>query len=247
MLFLLLAIHSTPWFFSWNYELLRNFFQLWPHNNLRIAIAYHFIRNPLISTFIYAIAFYFFWWKKDDQTQVRRNHLMGAICACILAVLATGLARPWIAWPAPALSEQFQGLFPNLLWGRGTTNCFPSHSTLVYLTVAIGVFHLNRRVGIFLISFAFLAISLPRIYVGGHYPIDVVGAVVFSLAASFLIWMFMANTHFTDALTWISTRRRWTEALVLFWLCELGEGFRASDTTAHMIARILRHVGWLPS
>ena len=242
-----LGMQSEPWFSSWNYELLHTFFRRWPHDSLRIAIAYHFIRNPLISTLIYAIAFYFFWWKLDDQTQARRNHLMGVICACVLSVLSTGLTRIWIAWPAPALSQQFQILFPNSLWGRGTTNCFPSHSTLVYLTVAIGFLHLNRRVAIFLIPFTFLTVSLPRIYVGGHYPIDVVGAVVLSVAASLAVWFMMTSTHFTNALTWVSTRGRLTEVILLFWLCELGEGFRASDTTAHMIVRIVRHLGWLHS
>jgi len=236
---------TQPYFSPWNYELLQWFFHIWPHSNVHTAIAYHLIRNPLISTWIYAVVFYFFWWKKDDDTEKRRYQLVASIVAVILAVAFSGVTRVWFTWPAPAVSPQFQGLYPESLWGRGSTNCFPSHSTLVYLTVVLGFFPLSRMTGALLVPYTFLAVSLPRIYVGGHYPIDVAGSAVLSLGAILFVQLSLMNSRVREALVWLSTRGKMTELLLLLWLCELGEGFRAADTSAHMAVRIARHMGWI--
>jgi undecaprenyl-diphosphatase len=238
---MLLAIDSAPWFAAWNYELLRFLFRIWPHSGLRVSIAYMFIRNPLASTLIYAAVFYLAWRKKDDQTLLHRSRLVGIACACLLAVLATGLIRPWIAWPAPARSLQFQNLYPSYLWGTGTANSFPSHSTLVYLTVAIGFLGLNRRLGAPLILFTFLAVSLPRIYVGGHYPIDVAGSAILSVVTYLVVHVCSAKPRIAGALEWVASRGWMSELFLLLWICELGEGFPASERTARLVYRIAQY------
>ena len=66
-------------------------------------------------------------------------------------------------------------------------NCFPSHSTLICLIVAIGLLPLHRKIGAILIAFVLVAISLPRIYVGGHYPIDVAASAVLAVACYWVV------------------------------------------------------------
>lgn len=61
---------------------------------------------------------------------------------------------------------------PGYFWGNGTFNSFPSHATLAYFAVAAGLWSLNRRLGLTLALLVLGLVSLPRIYLGGHYPID---------------------------------------------------------------------------
>ena len=94
------------------------------------------------------------------------------------AVLITIALRPWIAWPAPARSPSFQQLFPPKLQGHGTGDCFPSHATLAYWIVAWGLWPLHRATALALAVLVIPLIAIPRVYVGGHYPIDIVASVL---------------------------------------------------------------------
>lgn len=235
------AAAPAPWFPSWNYALLKTFFSALPHTKLSLAIAYVFVRNPITSVWVFAAAFFYYWRVQDAETALRRRRLVAVAISCIAAVLATGLFRPWVGWPAPTRSPDFHVLYPVALWGAGTRNCFPSHSTLVYLTVAMGMLEFNRRLGVFLIGFTFLTVSMPRIYVGGHYPIDVVASAVLAGVVYLGVRGISQHPLVANVLTTAASSSRWTDLLLLLWLCELGEGFRATETTASEVLRVVRH------
>ena len=59
----------------------------------------------------------------------------------------------------------------------GTEKSFPSNHALQAFMVAILVFGSYRRLGVVLFLFAII-ISLGRVYLGVHYPSDVIGGAV---------------------------------------------------------------------
>jgi undecaprenyl-diphosphatase len=156
----------------------------------------------------------------------------------LAAVLLTLLMRPWVQWPAPNINPQFISLFPRYLWGTGNWNCFPSHSTLAYFTVAIGFYSLNRAVSFIFMLATLLLISVPRIYVGGHYPIDVVFSCALAWVVSFIATKWREPQRLID---WLRTDRRSFvhSAVFFYWVFELGEGFRGTELLFSAIRRWL--------
>jgi membrane-associated phospholipid phosphatase len=227
-----------PWFSHWNYELLRILFQFIPHTEFADECVKVLLSAPLVSTWVFAACFYRFWTINDERTTWRRHSLVSAILALAIANVVTLVLRPWIHWPAPARNPAFQALFPSDLWGSGTANCFPSHSTLAYFTIALGFWQLNRRLSLLLSGMVLLFISLPRMYAGGHYPVDV----LFScLLAILVLAAVMRWPGAVEALYSSSSRlaTNFKDLVFFLWVFELGEGFHSGELLVSLARRVL--------
>ena len=235
---MLLSINSQPWFQGLNYKILALLFRVLPITGTRASFAEFFIVNSLASTWIFAAAYYLLWRLEDERTAARRARLVEIPLACALAFAVTVAMRPWVAWPSPARNPGFQALFPYYMWSEGTSNSFPSHSTLICLIVAIGLLPVSRKIGAFLVAFTLLAVSLPRVYIGGHYPVDVAASVILGVISWAVVWRVCLMPRMQGALAWIVSRGLWTEFFLLLWTFELGEGFRSSLMLLHVARRL---------
>jgi membrane-associated phospholipid phosphatase len=234
----LLSINSEPWFAGWNYRILSLLFRLLPMTGTRASIAEFFIINSLASTWIFAAAYYLLWRIEDKETGARRTRLVEIPLACVLGFAVTLAIRPWVGWPSPARNPDLQSLFPYYLWAEGTRNSFPSHSTLICLIVAIGLLPVSRKIGALLIAFTLLGVSFPRVYIGGHYPIDVAASVILGVISCAVMRRAGRAPRIREGLAWAASRGVWTEFFLLLWTFELGEGFRSSL----MLLRAMRHI-----
>jgi len=223
-----LLMRTSPLFPDWNFHILKGLFLLFPHSATHDAIADFFVLNALASSWIYAAVFYLYWRIEDDRTIWRRSRLFETFVTFCLATFTSLALRPWFGWPAPTLVPRFQQLYPRSLWETGNPNCFPSHSTLIYFLIAVGFWRFKRWVSVLLIAGVFLLISIPRLYVGGHYPIDIIAAVLCAAAAQWAAHLICVQRGTTRPLTCTASKGLAVEAFLFLWLFELGNGFRSS-------------------
>ena len=237
---MLLVLQSQPWLSRVNYDLLVRLYRFWPFNTLRVNIAEIFILNPWMSTLPFAVGYFLSWSESSAVVATRRQRLLEIPLACVLAVAVTVVLRPWIRWPSPSHAPGFQSLYPPYLWAYGNENCFPSHSTLICLIVAIGLLPLHRKIGTILVAFVFLAISLPRIYVGGHYPIDMAASVVLAIVCYCAVRALSLLPRVQAILGWAASRGLWSECIIFLWSFELGDGFRGTLMTVATLRHLSR-------
>ena len=213
-------------------------FRICPHSVFRDTVARFVAENPLVSSFIIAASFYNFWKIKDERALWRRRHLIAIIVACLVAVSVTGILRPWLHWPSSSRAEGFRDLFPAHLWGTGTDNSFPSHSTLAYVLVAFGFWPLSRTISVLSAVFVLLFVSLPRIYVGGHYPIDVLATLPLAVAVLLLISWWAAGSELASRLVPVSPAGGWADFILFFWFFELADGFGSFGDLLRRIGKL---------
>ena len=230
---------TLPWFAPWNFNTLQFLFKLLPHTLFRVHLADFFQGNHLVSTWVYGAVSYVYWSKQDDQTSERRVQLLRIAAAFVLAMVMAALLDLKVHWAAPARTTGFQNLFPPYLWGYGTSNSFPSHSTLAYLIISIGLLRLNKLAGLLLVPYTFLVISLPRVYVGGHYPIDVAASVFLSLLALSMIDLLLSDRRVVGAFERASAAGQASEVMFFLWVYEVAEGFRSAEDAANALIRFL--------
>lgn len=94
----------------------------------------------------------------------------------IVAYLLPFRARP-IATPALHFVLPVKDVAGAVNW-----SAFPSDHALLFSALATGIFFVSRRAGILAYLWVAIAICLPRLYVGFHWPTDILAGAVLGVA-----------------------------------------------------------------
>jgi len=129
---------------------------------------------------------------RGRQQETRRKILIAMLMASFAALsIARTLAhiipfrvRPMFAdplyhVPSVPVSRNFE------LWSS-----FPSDTAALFFALGVGVFILWRGAGILLLAYTCLWICLPRLFLGLHYPSDLIaGAAIGAASAGLFFWL----------------------------------------------------------
>jgi undecaprenyl-diphosphatase len=63
---------------------------------------------------------------------------------------------------------------------------FPSDHAVLFFALATGVSLISRRVGVLLTSYVIVIVTWPRLYLGLHYPTDIVAGAMIGIAVAWL-------------------------------------------------------------
>ena len=134
----------------------------WLHTPLRLFAQYGIV--------LFAGVFLLSWWRARATHDPRAVAL--SLWAPLGALVALGINQPishLVAEPRPYDAH------PNalVLVAKTTDFSFPSDHAVMAGAVAVGVLLVNRRMGIWVTGLALL-MAFTRVYVGAHYPGDVI-------------------------------------------------------------------------
>jgi undecaprenyl-diphosphatase len=140
------------------------------------------------------------WFGTRDAVQRKINQT-----AVIVAAISLGIAQALVDIlnvfffrPRP-----FTLLPTHLLFYAPHDSSFPSNAATVGFAIAFGVFFVNRRAGGILLAMA-VVLAFARVYVGVHYPSDVLGAAALAALTAWVISAIVKN------------RRAWVRRLLDF-------------------------------
>jgi len=111
-------------------------------------------------------------------------------------VSATGMAVLMVSWLSPALKAFFHRPRPHIYWGhvnvifsKPLNGAFPSGHTAIIFSIAFILNHYYPQKMRW--AYALAAwVAITRVYVGAHYPTDLVGGAVFGVACGwFACWL----------------------------------------------------------
>lgn len=111
--------------------------------------------------------------------------IIGTVLALALVTLLVHLAYFAFQRPRPFLTHEV-----NLLIQAPQDPSFPSNSTAVAFTIAVSVWMMNRTLGSVLFIPASL-VALSRVFLGVHYPSDVLGGAAFGFLSGLASWYFL--------------------------------------------------------
>lgn len=123
-------------------------------------------------------------WSWGKDTGQRDKNQKGVICASISLGLAQGFVSICNAFCFR--TRPFEVLPANLLFYQPTDSSFPSNSVTVVFGLAFAIFLANKKVGGWLLALAALH-AFSRVYVGIHYPFDVLAGAAGGMLIAFLV------------------------------------------------------------
>jgi len=140
------------------------------------------VDNALLKGGVVVSILWFLWFRKGDNINLNRARIIISVISCLAAIFVGRLlARilPFRLRPLvdPGLAQFYHN--KSMADSFDMASSFPSDHAVMFFALATGIFLISKKLGIFSYLYIFFIICLPRIYLGLHYPTDIlVGAVV---------------------------------------------------------------------
>ena len=236
------VLFLTPTRFDvWSMAQLARFLGKYPHFDLGVESA---IRHHVLGGFWFAFCLFIFWVDGERPCgQSVRRRVLTTLFGATLAILFAHLLGLAISWLPPTRNPILAHLYPPYLMQNINDNSFPSDSTALYAAVAAGIFSMNRLLGIVLFTLVILFVSLPRMFVGGHYPTDVFAGLVLGLVGYFVaqhfmkLWLHKYIEPVFERADWI---RVIGQFLIFVWIVQIGVEFAEFLWIKNGLAEILK-------
>jgi len=172
-----------------------NFFNQFSHHSWALDNIFAFLAsNNLVKGGAFTIVIWWLWFKADGNQEEVRKHIIAIIISCFVAVLLArtlALLLPYRGRPMHEAILNFvlpYGMDPSDLikWSS-----FPSDHAVLFYTLSTGFLIISKKLGIFAFIYTTLFIALPRIYLGIHYPTDILCGGLIGLVIGYI-----ANQNF---------------------------------------------------
>jgi undecaprenyl-diphosphatase len=130
-------------------------------------------------------------WLKDTGKLINKDlyslrTIVGALIAVFLGRLVQNLS-PMRLRPIHNPDIDFRivhDIFRSPLEGWSS---FPSDHAVLFFALSTAIFAKSRLVGIFVFSWSFFVICLPRIYLGVHYPTDIIAGAIMGIVIMYIV------------------------------------------------------------
>lgn len=124
------------------------------------------------------------WWlwfsSRPDLRDVRVR-LLATLAAGAVAALAGRALADSLPFRTRPLHEPLLHFHLPLTEGRDLLrdfSSFPSDHAMLFTALSVGVLFVSRRAGIFLLVWTFFVVLMPRLYLGLHYPSDLLAGML---------------------------------------------------------------------
>jgi len=153
------------------------------------SVVNYFTSGALLRGAILIAALWWVWFRKSPMQTKDRAVVITAMAGSIFAVglgrlLASALpmrVRPMLD---PSLLLQLPyGTQPDVLrfW-----NSFPSDHAMAFFCLTASLWYVSKRLSLALSLYVLAFIALPRLYVGLHYPTDLIGGAVIGILVAWI-------------------------------------------------------------
>jgi undecaprenyl-diphosphatase len=132
-----------------------------------------------------------FWFgsMNEAQKQSVRERMLSALVGCFAALVTArvlALTLPFRYRPVHDPLLDFVVPYEMPVFWLEDWSSFPSDHAILFLTLAFSFWFASRRLGLYSLIYTFVMILFPRVYVGLHYPTDILAGIPVGFAFAWL-------------------------------------------------------------
>lgn len=155
-------------------------------------------QNLFFKGGVILIVFWWFWFAGPEKRRAfNRQRIIAILCGVVIGLIATRALATVLPFRMRPMYVPGIGYHPPsipLLTNLEHWSSFPSDTAALFVGLAFGIFLLSRVMGALLMVYAAVWACLPRLYLGIHYPSDLVAGALIGMATVWLsVWILEAR------------------------------------------------------
>jgi undecaprenyl-diphosphatase len=203
--------------------------------------------NHLFKGGVLVVLLWWAWYSQDKtKPDDNRRLILATIVSCALAeTLARALSLSLPFRPRPLYETGLHFVLPFTLNPQemklAKESSFPSDHAVLFYSLSASLWLMSRRAGIFAFIYTSVMIAFPRMYLGLHYPSDILGGAALGIGVTLLA------TRWISRMSWTERVVRWSERRPeLFYPCffllmyQIADMFEDCRAVIGGLARLLR-------
>ena len=159
---------------------------------------------------VFAVMIWWTWFRNEPQQSKKREFIISTLVSCIIAIaIARVLALTLPFRLRPLHEESLHFLIPHGMppYSLDGWSSFPSDHAALYFALATGFLFISRKAGAFALLYTTLIICFPRIYLGLHYPTDILAGAILGILTSLLSNRYLFKITFVrPILSWLYSK-----------------------------------------
>jgi undecaprenyl-diphosphatase len=184
------------------------------------------------------------WFRAGGNQKENRRFLICGIVACLISVIAArGMAHemPFRMRPMANPALHFQTPYGRSEEELINWSSFPSDHAAAFFALAMSILFAWRAMGIVALCYVFVAICLPRLYMGYHHPTDLLGGAAIGIAtASLACNSSLRKVVGESAEEWLERSPASFYGCFFILTFQIATVFESSREIAHFFFRLIR-------
>ena len=167
-------------------------------------------RNPVFKGWVMVSVFWWVWFQPGEANRRNRKIVVATMAGAVLCVVVGRLLADFLPFRVRPMNSAELGLVlpyevsgdPFRRWSS-----FPSDHAMVFFAIGTGLWYVSKTLGAASTLYVACVIAFPRIYLGYHYPTDIIGGTLFGILFAYLANLDGVRERLAGpAMRWLDTR-----------------------------------------
>ena len=143
--------------------------------------------SALMKGGLFLALLWWLWFRKPADGPDRRDYVLSTLVTCVAAVaIARMLAVSLPFRERPLLAQDLVVPYGVDVGALEGWSAFPSDHAVLFFALAMGLYRAHRPFGVAAFLYATFVVCLPRVYLGLHWPTDILAGAALGVAFGWL-------------------------------------------------------------
>lgn len=202
--------------------------------------------NPLIKGGVLIALIWWKWFKNDEHQYNNRKYIISTLISSIFAIVlarSLALSLPFRFRPLHEARMDFIPPYGMELTALDGWSSFPSDHAALFFSLAAGLLFVSRKTGIIALLYTTLFISFPRLYLGLHYPTDIIAGAIIGIANAMIFNIYLIRKKIIQSIVDLSySKPDYFYPLFFLFTYQIADIFNASRNLAVTVLKIIQGI-----